>query len=330
MTHSTPLQFIKTVAIASLDASRELGPEWLPDGYIRGQEWMATNPVRDDTRHGSFSVNLETGRWNDYADPDAKGGDLVSLLAYLSRSTQIEAARHIDRRLALGIFLGGRTAISAAFQIADRRAVANERVRLEAKKNREKAATAAQAIWRDSAMATENHPYLIKKRIPPGLARINRHRLVIPLYFMSDIINLQFISAEGEKRFLSGGQLVRCYSPIGKLTVNKPLYICEGWATGATIHLETGAPVACAMSAKNLTPVALDFRARLGEAFPLIIAGDDDRESPVNPGRAAATEAALAVGALVTFPEWPKEAPQNLTDFNDLYVWYSNHGEVRL
>jgi putative DNA primase/helicase len=317
---------IKAAATAALDAAHDLVPEWLPEGYRRGQEWEAINPAREDTHPGSFSVNLVTGRWNDYADPDAKGGDLVSLLAFVNRCTQIEAARHIDRRLALGLFQGGGNAVSAALQLADRRAEAHERARAEAKETREKVAAIARAIWRDSSPADDDFPYLVNKHLPALGARINRERLLIPLYFQGEIVNLQFITATGEKRFLSGGRVVGCYSPIGRITRGAPLYICEGWATGATIHLDTGAPVACAMNARNLEPVALAFRERLGDAFELIIAGDDDRKSPDNPGRAAANNAALSAGAMVTYPEWPEDAPLALTDFNDLYVWHLNQG----
>ncbi len=88
------------------------------------------------------------------------------------------------------------------------------------------------------------------------------------------------------------------------------------WATGATLH-ESGYTVACAMNAGNLKPVALALRAEY-HSVEIIIASDDDRTTPGNPGRTAANAAAAAVGGLVTFPEWPADAPLNLTDFNDL------------
>ncbi len=57
----------------------------------------------------------------------------------------------------------------------------------------------------------------------------------------------------------------------------------------------------------------------------IIIAGDDDRQTKGNPGRAAANAAAVAVGGLVTFPEWPSDAPESLSDFNDLVAWSRRH-----
>jgi hypothetical protein len=65
---------------------------WLPQGRQQGQEWVALTPRRQDSRPGSFKVNLRTGRWTDFATGD-KGGDAVSLLAYLRGLSQAEAAQ---------------------------------------------------------------------------------------------------------------------------------------------------------------------------------------------------------------------------------------------
>lgn len=64
---------------------------WLPDGRRIGHEWTARNPQRADQRAGSFRINLKTGKWADFATQD-KGGDVVSLLAYLTGENQADAA----------------------------------------------------------------------------------------------------------------------------------------------------------------------------------------------------------------------------------------------
>ena len=56
---------------------------WLPGGRIAGAEYTAINPRRADSHPGSFKVNLRTGRWADFAIERARGGDVVSLAAYL-------------------------------------------------------------------------------------------------------------------------------------------------------------------------------------------------------------------------------------------------------
>ena len=65
---------------------------WLPDGQIDGREYVARNPRRHDRHLGSFKINMVTGRWADFATAD-KGGDVVSLAAYLNGTGQAEAAR---------------------------------------------------------------------------------------------------------------------------------------------------------------------------------------------------------------------------------------------
>ena len=79
---------------------REIRRHLLPDGRLVGREYIARNPRRADRRPGSFKVNINTGKWADFAC-DAKGGDVVSLAAYLSGAGQAEAARALADMLGL-------------------------------------------------------------------------------------------------------------------------------------------------------------------------------------------------------------------------------------
>ena len=88
---------VNEAALASLPS---LLHHWLPDGCIRGQEYIARNPTRSDRKAGSFKVNLRSGKWADFATGD-KGGDVVSLAAYLAGSGQAEAARGLADMLGL-------------------------------------------------------------------------------------------------------------------------------------------------------------------------------------------------------------------------------------
>ncbi len=88
---------INRAGLASLPA---LLRRWLPDGRLVGREYTARNPRRADRRPGSFKVNVNTGKWADFAC-DAKGGDVVSLAAYLSGTGQAEAAHALADMLGL-------------------------------------------------------------------------------------------------------------------------------------------------------------------------------------------------------------------------------------
>ena len=99
-TRKTQVDFA-SVNAAALAVLPMLVKRWLPDGFRRGNEWIALNPKRSDRRPGSFSINLNTGRWADFALDDAKGGDPVSLAAYLFDLSQGEAARRLAEMLRL-------------------------------------------------------------------------------------------------------------------------------------------------------------------------------------------------------------------------------------
>ena len=83
---------------AALANHKNILDQLLPDGRQIGKEFVARNPRRNDQRQGSFKVNLNTGRWADFA-VGVSGGDPVSLVAYVAGLSQIEAARELARAL---------------------------------------------------------------------------------------------------------------------------------------------------------------------------------------------------------------------------------------
>jgi hypothetical protein len=86
------------VNAAALPRLESLCRDWTHRGRKSGMEYVALNPTRADTRLGSFRINLQSGRWADFATGDA-GGDPVSLYAYLHNMRQIEAAKSLGHIL---------------------------------------------------------------------------------------------------------------------------------------------------------------------------------------------------------------------------------------
>ena len=82
------------IAAAALNNLGEIVFRWLPDAKRIGNEAQARNPKRGDRSPGSFSINLTTGKWSDFATGD-KGGDAISLAAWLFDLPQPEAARRV-------------------------------------------------------------------------------------------------------------------------------------------------------------------------------------------------------------------------------------------
>jgi hypothetical protein len=66
----------------------------LPIHSIKNYEYLAINPKRDDKKFGSFKFNLNNNKWADFAD-NSKGGDLISLYAYLNNLKQAQAAQDL-------------------------------------------------------------------------------------------------------------------------------------------------------------------------------------------------------------------------------------------
>jgi hypothetical protein len=95
--HRSQLNY-EHIAASALPYLPQLLSRWLPGGRRHGHEWVALNPHRGDAHLGSFSINLRTGRWADFATGD-KGGDVISLAAYLFHLSQAEAARRIAHML---------------------------------------------------------------------------------------------------------------------------------------------------------------------------------------------------------------------------------------
>lgn len=90
------------IADAALRDVERLVPMWLPDGQRRAAEWVCLNPRRNDRRTGSFSVNMNTGCWGDFASGEG-GGDLISLYAYLNGVNNGEAGRALVEILRMAV-----------------------------------------------------------------------------------------------------------------------------------------------------------------------------------------------------------------------------------
>ncbi|RCX08256.1 putative DNA primase/helicase [Extensimonas vulgaris] len=196
-------------------------------------------------------------------------------------------------------------------------AIAQQRDADKAQRHQDAAGAAAKR-WEAALPAPADHPYLVRKGIRPHGIKTEGEALLIPLRDASTTLHsLQAIGPEGDKRFQPGGRIKGCYFGIGK--PKGVLIVCEGFATGASIHEATGHAVACAMNAGNLLEVAQALHSKYPK-LRLILAADDDWKTEGNPGIAKATEAAKAVGGLLAVPRFTGERGDGETDFNDLHL----------
>ena len=212
------------------------------------------------------------------------------------------------------------------------------------------AASEAAVLW-GAASDTGASPYLERKGVQPyGVRFAPGGWVLVPVQDAADKLwNVQRIAPDkpdnggSDKLFLKGGPKSGLWHRLGAMAspgavpdgdalAPDVILICEGYATGATLHQATGRPVAVAFDAGNLVHVAKAMRARYPAAL-LVLAGDDDVQTLAqrghNPGRDKATAAARAVHGLAVFPDG---LPDGASDFNDLHQHHGGDaglGEVR-
>lgn len=222
-----------------------------------------------------------------------------------------------------------------------------ERLRRE---NRETQFTASM-ILRESKPVV-NHPYLTRKHITPtstmfevdatvvdSILMERGHRndhgqpfktgyrgrlLVTPLYEGSELKTLQFIDANGKKRYLHGGHHTGAYWLSRPFEVYQAecIGIAEGVATARSVELVQGIPCVAVTSCSNFLSVAQHFR----DLFPnknIVILAD------LGEGEEQAEKAGQAINALVKKPYFTEEnvkafkaitGSDKPTDWNDYCI----------
>ncbi|WP_158244504.1 toprim domain-containing protein [Paraburkholderia rhynchosiae] len=248
-----------------------------------------------------------------------------------------------------------RAPMSAEEKRAYREKMDADRARRAAEESARHAAAAvlANRIW-DAATHVEgdDHPYLKRKGIQSYGLRvgtwekvdqstgevsiISKNALLIPIWSRKVIHSLQAILPDAkklgrDKDYLSGANKHGHYYSIGKPLEHEGkqvILICEGYATGASLHAATGHAVIIAFDAPNLMPVAESMREAFRDAT-IVVCADNDQWTlkPVkNPGVTRANEVRAAIGALMAVPHFDaslgvaNEAGKvkGPNDFNDL------------
>lgn len=233
-------------------------------------------------------------------------GDGLDLVCRVTNKSPKEAAELLAPLV--GLSAGGLDH-AARERIHQQQQARAEQERKQDEQHRQKAARRAAAIAGDVAQGVST--YLTTKGLEWPQATINRTlireggenypagSLVIPLTNEAgELVNVQLIRADGTKRYLHGGQKAGAFHRIegGELVA-----ICEGYATGLSIHQATGATVYCGMDCGNLLAVAQIARRQHPEAR-ILLCGDNDATTQGNPGKTKAEQAATAVGGLVALP----------------------------
>jgi len=273
---------------AAAEAGLELPADIIPDGQFHR---FSTRPDRPSDDAGWYVWHGDHGVAGDWRRAGAEPLVRWSARSCGRRSDAAEIAR-------------------LRTQAAQTRAAADR----DAAQKRDDAACEAQDIWVAASPAPADHPFLAAKgvqahglRIFTGAGTWRRKIrdmslmgcLVIPLRAPDGTLqSLEFVGGahKNNKRFLTGGRKQGCsYEIPGDSAAT---LLCEGFATGASLHEATGYTVVCAMDATNLRSVAQALRARHPDAL-ILLAGDHDKNGT---GLRAAQEAAGKIGCAIAIP----------------------------
>lgn len=180
-----------------------------------------------------------------------------------------------------------------------------------------------------SAYLGEESQYLKNKQIDkdPKIKITHNGNLLIPAYDENGKMwNLQTIEADGHKTFITGdvnehGEFVSGGGRMGGLffmigEVQPDLYdshiicVAEGYATGMSIFMATGYPVALSFVANNLPKVGAALRQKYPNA-QLVYCADDD-SAKKSTGIKYAQEALDITGGIIVLPQF-KQHQESIT-----------------
>lgn len=183
-------------------------------------------------------------------------------------------------------------------------AAAKQRRNEERERSESEAAVEAVEMWRRAHAASQDHPYVARKRLDPSPLKQLDDKLLVPMMDAAGKLwNLQRIAGDGSKRFLRGGRTDGLFCLIGYDSREASIFcIGEGYATMAAVHRASGRPCIACFSAKNMAAVARLWNAARPD-LNFIICADDDAGNPNgNVGLKAAEAVAQEIGAKVALP----------------------------
>ncbi len=90
------------VRATALNQIHSLLSSWLPDGKLTAnqKEYSALNPNRNDSKKGSFLINISSGKWSDFATED-RGTDLISLHAFIFNMEYVDSAKELAQQFGI-------------------------------------------------------------------------------------------------------------------------------------------------------------------------------------------------------------------------------------
>ncbi|MCU4378867.1 primase-helicase zinc-binding domain-containing protein [Acinetobacter haemolyticus] len=270
-------------------------------------QWKKKTPCPACGGRDRFRFDDKNGN-GDYFCQHCQGGDGLDLIGKCTHLSFPEVVKEVGAILGLDD--------SSKITDADREKWRKEREYREKEqreleqKMRENIARKAESTFRNAYLG-DFSLYLKNKQIDKDQKIKITHdgNLLIPAYDEhGKMWNVQTITPDGQKFFITdaGGRTGGCFFMIGE--VQPDLYdahiicIAEGYATGMSIHMATGHPVALSFVANNLPKVGAVLRQKYPNAVFVYCADDDSAKQDT--GLKYAQEAQTITGGIIVLPDF--------------------------
>lgn len=285
----------------------------------RGYDWdaiRATYPLRDvigralkirkahgwyealcpfhDEKSPSLKFREADEHWHCFGC--GKHGDVIDFIAEYE---------HVSKPEAIARLTGGNAIEFTEQDRAKRDAwLAEEEKKEEAR--RAAAIELARRRWDRATPIDGANSYLERKQVAPHACRVEGGSLLVPMWDAEgDLINVQAIAGDGGKLFHTGCPTVGARFYIG-VPFSSRTIICEGFATGASIHEATVDHICVAFSQGQMANIA---REMVQAGRDVVIAADRK-----------ALDAMTRLGAELDVPVIAPPVLEKGDDFNDLHV----------
>jgi phage/plasmid primase-like uncharacterized protein len=125
------------------------------------------------------------------------------------------------------------------------------------------------------SLGSETVPYLVKKKLHHINTKSKYDILIVPMMDIDEKLwAFQQIQADGTKMFLENAKKKDLMLRLGEPNTTFA-FVCEGWATGASVFISTGITTYVAFNASNLDSVSEQVKNKyLG--IRIVVAGDND------------------------------------------------------
>ena len=182
---------------------------------------------------------------------------------------------------------------------------------------------------------SETHTYLVEKNITSNFsARVDKwNNLLIPIFNINEEEEVRFVGVQRIcpkedgtgfiKRFSKGIQLKGSFHAFGSLKDSDHVFVCEGWATGASIRIAMRETVAVCFNAGNIVEAILTIR-KIKPGIKITVCADRDinkdpklHDIGYKKARYASKKYSNCIAKRVKFADNNDHADNS--DFNDLH-----------